>query len=56
MDLEELQSIGKDAVFIDSNITDLGNIEHIGGKIITDENNSYLKEEYERRVNGKSLK
>ena len=56
MDLEELQSIGKDAVFIDSNIIDLGNIEHIGGKIITDENNSYLKEEYERRINGKSLK
>ena len=55
-DLGELRSIGKDAVFIDSNITDLGNIEHIGGKIITDENNSYLKEEYERRVNGKSLK
>ena len=56
MDLEELQSISKDAVFIDSNITGLGNIEHIGGKIITDENNSYLKEEYERRINGKSLK
>ena len=55
-DLGELRSIGKDAVFIDSNITDLGNIEHIGGKIITDESNSYLKEEYERRVNGKSLK
>lgn len=56
MDLEELQSISKDAVFIDSNITGLGNIEYIGGKIITDENNSYLKEEYERRINGKSLK
>ena len=55
-DLGELRSIGKDAVFIDSNITDLGNIEHIGGKILTDESNGYLKEEYERRVNRKSLK
>lgn len=56
INLGELQKIGEDAVFINSNITDLGNIEHIGGKIITDENNSYLKEEYERRINGKSLK
>ena len=56
INLGELQKIGEDAVFINSNITDLGNIEHIGGKIITDENNSYLKEEYKRRVNGKSLK
>ena len=56
INLGELQKIGEDVVFINSNITDLGNIEHIGGKIITDENNSYLKEEYKRRVNGKSLK
>ena len=56
INLGKLQKIGEDAVFINSNITDLGNIEHIGDKIITDENNSYLKEEYERRVNGKSLK
>lgn len=54
--LGKLKKIGEDAVFINSNITDLGNIELIGGKIITDENNSYLKEEYERRINGKSLK
>lgn len=54
--LGKLQSIGKYAFFIDSNITDLGNIEQIGGKIITDENNSYLKEEYKRRINGKALK
>lgn len=56
INLGELQKIGEDAVFINSNITDLGNIEHICGKIITDENNSYLKEEYERRTNGKFLK
>ena len=55
-DLGKLQNIGEDAYFNDSNVTDLGNIEYIGGKIITDENNSYLKEEYERRINGKSLK
>lgn len=56
INLGKLQKIGEDAVFINSNITDLGNIEHIGGKIITDENNSYLKEEYKRRINGKALK
>ena len=50
--LGKLQKIGGDAFFEYSNITDLGNIEHICGKIITDENNSYLKEEYERRING----
>lgn len=54
--LGKLQSIGRNAYFDFSKVTDLGNIEHIGGKIITDENNSYLKEEYKRRVNGKSLK
>ena len=54
--LGELQSIGGDAEFDFSKVTDLGNIEYIGGKIIADENNSYLKEEYERRINGKSLK
>ena len=56
INLGELQSIGGDADFENSEVTDLGNIEYIGGKIITDENNSYLKEEYERRINGKSLK
>ena len=55
-DLGKLESIGGDADFVFSKVTDLGNIEYIGGKIITDENNSYLKEEYERRVNRKSLK
>lgn len=54
--LGKLQSIGGDAYFRNSKVTDLGNIEHIGGKILTSESNSYLKEEYERRVNGKSLK
>ena len=54
--LGKLQNIGKNVNFRDSKITDLGNIEHIGGKIITDESNSYLKEEYERRTNGKFLK
>lgn len=56
INLGELQSIGGDADFDFSKVTDLGNIEYIGGKIITDESNSYLKEEYERRINGKSLK
>ncbi len=56
MNLGKLQRIGRHAYFDFSKVTDLGNIEHIGGKIITDENNSYLKEEYERRINGKSLK
>ena len=56
INLGELQSIGGDADFENSEVTDLGNIEYIGGKITTDENNSYLKEEYERRINGKSLK
>ena len=55
-DLGKLQSIGRTAYFAFSKVTDLGNIEYIGGEIMTDENNSYLKEEYERRVNGKSLK
>ena len=55
-DLGKLQKIGGDAYFDNDYITNLGNIEYIGGAIITDENNSYLKEEYERRVNGKSLK
>lgn len=54
--LGKLQSIGGDAQFKDSEITNLGNVKYIGGKIETDENNSYLKEEYERRINGKSLK
>ena len=54
--LGKLQNIGENVNFRDSKITDLGNIEHIGGKIITDESNSYLKEEYERRTNGKFLK
>lgn len=54
--LGKLQSIGGSAYFDFSKVTDLGNIEYIGGAIITDESNSYLKEEYERRVNGKSLK
>ena len=54
--LGKLQSIGRTAYFPFSKVTDLGNIEYIGGEIMTDENNSYLKEEYERRVNGKSLK
>lgn len=54
--LGKLQSIERNAYFDFSKVTDLGNIEYIGGKIITDENNSYLKEEYERRINGKSLK
>ena len=54
--LGELQSIGGDAHFEASEITNLGNVKYIGGKIETDENNNYLKEEYERRVNGKSLK
>ena len=54
--LGELQSIGGDAYFAFSKVTDLGNIEYIGGEIMTDENNGYLKEEYERRINGKSLK
>ena len=56
MNLGKLQRIGRYAYFDFSKVTDLGNIEYIGGKIITDENNSYLKEEYERRINGKSLK
>ena len=51
-----LKRIGGIAYFKGSKITDLGNIEYIGGEIMTDENNSYLKEEYERRINGKSLK
>ena len=55
-DLGNLQSIGGNVGFNYSNITSLGNIEYIGGAIITDENNGYLKEEYERRINGKSLK
>lgn len=55
-DLGDLQIIGKSVSFNDSKITNLGNVEHIGGMILTDENNGYLKEEYERRVNGKSLK
>ena len=54
--LGKLQSIERNAYFDFSKVTDLGNIEYIGGKIITDENNSYLKEEYKRRINGKSLK
>ena len=54
--LGKLQSIGGDAQFKDSEITNLSNVKYIGGKIETDENNNYLKEEYERRVNGKSLK
>ncbi len=54
--LGNLKSIGGIAYFKGSKITDLGNIEYIGGEIMTDENNSYLKEEYERRINGKSLK
>ncbi len=56
IDLGELRSIGESAIFGNSKITKLGNVEHIGGMILTDENNSYLKEEYERRVNRKSLK
>ena len=55
-DLGDLQIIGKSVSFNDSKITNLGNVEHIGGMILTDENNGYLKEEYERRVNRKSLK
>ena len=55
-DLGELRSIGGSVIFGNSKITNLGNVEHIGGKILTDESNGYLKEEYERRVNGKSLK
>lgn len=55
-DLGKLQNIGRSAYFAFSKVTDLGNIEYIGGEIMTDENNSYLKEEYERRINGKSLK
>ena len=54
-DLCKLQSIGG-KVHFGYKVTDLGNIEYIGGKIITDESNSYLKEEYERRTNGKCLK
>ena len=54
--LGKLQSIGRNAYFNFSKVTDLGNIEYIGGKIIAIGSNSYLKEEYERRVNGKSLK
>ena len=54
--LGKLQTIGGCAYFKDSEVTNLGNVEHIGGKILTDESNGYLKEEYERRVNGKSLK
>lgn len=54
--LGELRSIGGDAYFNFSKVTDLGNIEYIGGKIIAIGSNSYLKEEYERRINGKSLK
>ncbi len=49
-DLGNLQHIGGEADFNNSKVTDLGNIEHIGGKIITDENNAYLKEEYEQRI------
>ncbi len=55
-DLGELRSIGGSVIFGNSKITNLGNVEHIGGMILTDESNGYLKEEYERRVNGKSLK
>ena len=54
--LGKLQTIGGCAYFKDSEVTNLGNVEHIGGMILTDENNGYLKEEYERRINGKSLK
>ena len=54
--LGKLQSIGRNAYFNFSKVTDLGNIEYIGGKIIAIGSNSYLKEEYERRINGKSLK
>ena len=50
--LGNLQHIGGSAYFRESEVTDLGNIEHIGGKIITDENNAYLKEEYEQRIKG----
>ena len=49
-DLGNLQIIEGDAYFSNSQVTDLGNMEHIGGKIITDENNAYLKEEYEQRI------
>ncbi len=49
-DLGNLQIIEGDAYFSNSQVTDLGNIEHIGGKIITEENNAYLKEEYEQRI------
>ena len=51
-DLGNLQHIGGNAFFDDSKVTNLGNIEHIGGEIITDENNDYLKEEYEQRIKG----
>ena len=51
-DLGNLQNIGGYANFRDSKVTNLGNIEHIGGEIITDENNDYLKEEYEQRIKG----
>ena len=50
--LGNLQNIGGDAYFSWSVVTNLGNIEHIGGEIITDENNAYLKEEYEQRIKG----
>ena len=50
--LGNLQNIGGYAYFKNSIVTDLGNIEHIGGVIITDENNAYLKEEYEQRIKG----
>ena len=49
-DLGNLRIIEGDAYFSNSQVTDLGNIEHIGGKIITEENNAYLKEEYEQRI------
>ena len=51
-DLGNLQNIGGHADFRWSEVTSLGNIEYIGGEIITDENNAYLKEEYEQRIKG----
>ena len=49
-DLGNLQSIGGRADFRYSEVTNLGNIEHIGDGIWTDENNDYLKEEYEQKT------
>lgn len=56
MDLGNLQTIGGFANFGESKVTSLGNLQAIGGEIFTDWSNSYLKEEYERRIKERNFK